>query len=185
MVWRMLFADLRALIAHIGAQRTELFGQWGNPAHPATGHRADIRTFPAQPQTPLHELHIALMLHSDHVVRALIADLRATKTGCDTIFPFRCQRFFILMHGVSFPNLTDSQMRHIVRNKKRGQSFIATDSSSSLRKSLCFRSGPPACLQLTSTSLFTLSADAIFLLSVPPVFSRQTLWQAEEGVSPT
>jgi hypothetical protein len=70
MVWRMLFADLRALIAYVGAQRAELFRQRGNSAHPATGHRADIRTFPAKPQTPLHELRIALMLHSDHISSA-------------------------------------------------------------------------------------------------------------------
>lgn len=119
----MLFADLRALIAHVGAQCAELFCQRGNPAHPATGHRADIRAFPAQPQTPLHELRIALMLHSDHIVRALVADLRATKTGCDTVFPFRCQRSFILMHdGLLIPILDAGlilslQMSHIIRIK--------------------------------------------------------------------
>jgi hypothetical protein len=104
MVWRMLFADFCALIAYVGAQRAELFRQRGDSAHPATGHRADIRTFPAKPQTPLHELRIGLMLHSDHIICTLVADLRATKTRCDTVFPFRCQRSFILMHGWSpFP----------------------------------------------------------------------------------
>ena len=97
---RMLFTDLRTLVADVGAQRTQLLCQRRDATHPAAGHRADVRTFSAQSHAPFHQLHVGRMLHPDHIIGALITYLGATNTGGDTVFPFRCQGSLILMHGV-------------------------------------------------------------------------------------
>jgi hypothetical protein len=97
-----------------------------------TGHPADVRTFPAQADTPFHKLHVALAFHPDHVVAALLADLRATKAGGETVFPFLCQRSLILVHGVLPSRVVIDHKRYgrvmasasiagISGKKKRGQ----------------------------------------------------------------
>lgn len=106
MMRRMLFTNLRTLIAHVCAQRTQFLGERRNTAHPSTGQNANVATFPAQPNAPLHQLRIALMLHPDHVVATFLAYLRAAKTSGNALFPFLRQRSFILMHGIA-PSLVN------------------------------------------------------------------------------
>lgn len=99
MVRSMFFAHHGALLTYIGAETAQFLGQWGDPAHPTTGHPADIPAFSAKADTPFHQLRVTLVFHPNHVVAAFLANLRATKTCGDTVFPFLCQRSLILMHG--------------------------------------------------------------------------------------
>ena len=99
MMRRVLFAHLRAGVANIRAKATELFRKLGHSAHPLCRQRTDIGAFTTEANTAGHEIHImSPRLHPDHVVAALIADLRAGPAGSNTFFHL-VGHLMLVVHG--------------------------------------------------------------------------------------
>lgn len=94
------------------------------------------------------------MLHSDHIVGAFIAYLRAANAGRDTILPFLGQRSVVLMHGVP-----PSRVMSNHEAMRRLEVFRRTS----------------ACIATTTNALeaFSLDRGCVYRLSVRSFFSRQ------------
>lgn len=102
-VWRVLFADLRAAVADLRADPAQRLGGRRKPAHPPGGKGAHVRAVLAQSDTQLLETLVVPAVHSDHVVGATIADLRTGQAGLNALLRGLCRPSIILMHGMSFP----------------------------------------------------------------------------------
>ncbi|MGE0471642.1 MAG: hypothetical protein AB7L09_04810 [Nitrospira sp.] len=81
----MTLAYLCTFITYLGAELAQSLEPSGVTADPASGENTKITTISAQPGTARHKI-VVMLFHTDHVVRACLADLSTGETGIDTGF---------------------------------------------------------------------------------------------------
>src|SRR5688572_16405086 len=98
----VLLTHARAPIADIGAGSTQQLGRRRKPAHPADGQGAEIGAIPAKTNAEFSKLSVVTAIHSDHIIGAPIADLRASRTRIDTVLQVWMWRVIVVVHNAPF-----------------------------------------------------------------------------------
>ena len=96
----MTFAGFCTGVAYFSTQCADLFGQWGEAAHPLCRQGTDVSAFTTHANTKDLQFRM-VVLHVDHVIVAGIAYGRTGPTGRDAILILSCQLLMVSMHGYS------------------------------------------------------------------------------------
>jgi hypothetical protein len=96
----LLLAGHGANVAYLCTQPAQPLGERRYPAHPLRRHDTDLPALSAEPDTPLHQVRVAMRWPADHVIAAGLADFRAPTTDSNTVLPLLTQDSVISVHVV-------------------------------------------------------------------------------------